>query len=147
LSKKSQTDFDKDGFPYWLEVNMYNTSPLINNRGGDADDDGIPIEWEYKWGYRLGYDHHHDTYAHYWEYDPFIYNDFKAIDPDDDSINNYEEYLTSQYNSDPTRKDIFVELDQMQAGSNGEIESILPERSKELIYKALIVKILFISWL
>jgi hypothetical protein len=48
LSKKSQTDFDKDGFPYWLEVNMYNTSPLINNRGGDADDDGIPIEWAEK---------------------------------------------------------------------------------------------------
>ena len=53
----SQNDFDGDGFPYWLEVNMYNTSPLINNRGEDADGDGIPIEWEYTiWinVYRMG---------------------------------------------------------------------------------------------
>ena len=33
----SQNDFDGDGLPYWLEINMYNTSPLINNRGEDAD--------------------------------------------------------------------------------------------------------------
>src|SRR4030043_423345 len=33
----AQNDFDGDGFPYWMETNMYNTSPLIDNRGDDAD--------------------------------------------------------------------------------------------------------------
>ena len=46
----SQNDFDGDGFPYWLETNMYNTSPLVSNLGEDADQDGIPIEWEHIFG-------------------------------------------------------------------------------------------------
>ncbi|MCJ7571449.1 MAG: hypothetical protein MUO82_06190, partial [Candidatus Thermoplasmatota archaeon] len=131
-----QNDIDGDGIPYWTETEIFKTDPNVDDRGRDDDADGIPIEWEFKWGHRLGYDHHQGTYVLYWEYDPFVYNDFKAIDLDGDSINNYEEYLTSQYGSDPNRKDIFVELDQMQAEPNGEIASILPEGSKELIYKA-----------
>jgi hypothetical protein len=71
-----------------------------------------------------------------WEYDPFVYNNHKELDPDADSLTNYEEYLVSEWYSDPFRKDIYVELDQMEAGPNGEPESIFPEGAKELIKKA-----------
>jgi len=58
------------------------------------------------------------------------------MDPDNDGLSNVEEYLTSQWGSDPFRRDIFVELDQMEAGPNGEPASLLPELSKELIRDA-----------
>jgi hypothetical protein len=131
-----QNDLDGDGLPYWTETEVFETNPAVDDRGRDDDCDGVPIEWEYKWGHRVGYDHHNETYIFYWAYHPFEYNDHKNIDLDGDSINNYEEYLTSRWGSDPHRKDIFVELDQMQAGPNGEIASILPNGSKELLYKA-----------
>ncbi len=131
-----QNDIDNDGIPYWTETEIFNTDPNIDDRGRDDDEDDIPIEWEFKWGHRMGYDYHHDTYVFYWDYNPFEYNDHKNIDSDFDSINNYEEYLTSQYGSDPYRKDLFIELDQMQAGLNNEIASILPDGAKELMYKA-----------
>jgi hypothetical protein len=51
-------------------------------------------------------------------------------------LNNIEEYRTSQWGSDPFCKDLFVELDQMKAGPNGEQPCVLPEGSKELIRDA-----------
>ena len=96
-----QNDIDGDCFPYWAETEIFKTDPNVDDRGRDDDGDGIPIEWEFKWGLQIREDHHHDTYVFYWEYDPFIYNNHTAIDPDGDSINNYEEYLTSRYGSDP----------------------------------------------
>jgi hypothetical protein len=131
-----QNDIDGDGLPFWIETEIFKTDPNVDDRGRDDDEDNIPIEWEYKWGLRSRYEHHHNQIVFYWEYDPFEYNDYKNIDPDGDSINNYEEYLTRRYNSDPFRKDIFVELDQMNGGVNGEIVSVLPDGAKELIYKA-----------
>ncbi|PNX53712.1 MAG: hypothetical protein BV458_02870 [Thermoplasmata archaeon M9B2D] len=126
----TQNDFDGDGFPYWLETNMYNTSPLIDNRGEDADNDGIPIEWEYtfgltyfEWGHNSGY---------YMEYDPFTWENHSIIDEDDDGLNNIEEYKTWQWGSDPFRKDIFLEIDQMDKGPNGE-GSFVPVESFDLI--------------
>jgi len=113
-----QNDFDGDGIPYWTEVNTYSTDPEVENFD-DPDEDGIPIAWEWKWNY-----------------DPFVWEDHEKIDPDDDSINNLEEYLTSEQFSDPFRKDLFVELDQMDAGPNGEEASLLPDGAKELLYTA-----------
>ena len=110
-------DFDGDNIPYWTEVNVYSTAPEIKNTD-DYDEDGIPIDWEWKW-----------------EYDPFVYDDHKKIDPENDGIDNVEEYLTSQWDSDPFRKDLFVELDQMEESPSGE-KSLLPEGSKELLYTA-----------
>jgi hypothetical protein len=114
----SQNDFDGDGLPYWLEVNMYNTSPLINNRGEDADNDGIPIEWEYtfgltyiEWGHEEGY---------YFIYDPFHWENYTALDEDEDGLNDIEEYKAWQWGSDPFRQDMFIEIDQMAKGPNGE---------------------------
>jgi len=118
----TQTDYDGDGLPYWLEVNMYNTSPLINNRGEDTDNDGVPIEWEHtfglyyiEWGHNQGY---------YMEYDPNVWENQTALDPDDDGLNNIEEYKTWQWGSDPFRQDIFIEMDQMEKGPKGQGSSV-----------------------
>jgi hypothetical protein len=112
-----QNDFDDDGIPYWTEVNTYGTDPEVEN-SGDPDEDGIPVAWEWKWNY-----------------DPFAWEDHENIDPEKDSINNFEEYLTSEQFSDPFRKDLFVELDQMEESPEGE-KSLLPEGAKELLYTA-----------
>ena len=112
-----QNDFDDDGIPYWTEVNTYGTDPEVEN-SGDPDEDGVPVAWEWKWNY-----------------DPFAWEDHEQIDPEKDSINNLEEYLTSEQFSDPFRKDLFVELDQMEESPEGE-KSLLPEGAKELLYTA-----------
>jgi len=114
----TQTDYDGDGLPYWMEVNVYGTDPTVDDRGRDDDNDGVPIEWEWKWGY-----------------DPFKWDDHEKLDPDGDSLNNTEEFLTSEWFSDPFRKDIFVEMDIMGDGPNGE-KTYFPENSKELITTA-----------
>jgi hypothetical protein len=113
-----QNDYDGDGIPYWMEVNSYGTDPQVDNSGEDNDNDDIPIEWEWKW-----------------DYNPLIAENHKNLDPEEDSINNYEEYLTCELDSDPYRKDLFVELDQMKESPQGE-KSIFPDESKELLYTA-----------
>ena len=131
-----QNDYDEDGIPYWTEVNVYETDPEIDNRGEDADEDGVPIEWEHKWGHFMYESWRDDFIEHFWFYDPFTWEGHKNLDPDNDGLSNYEEYLTSQWGSDPFRKDLFVEMDQMKAGPNGEPASIFPENSKELLRTA-----------
>ena len=131
-----QNDYDGDGIPYWTEINVFHTDPKIDNSGEDADEDGIPIGWEWKWGYFLNIDWENFTLKHDWKYDPFIWNDHKNIDDDEDGLDNVEEYLTSQWGSDPFCKDLFIELDQMEAGPNGEPSSLLPKGSKELLQTA-----------
>ncbi len=112
-----QNDYDGDGIPYWTETYYYYTNPSEKEEN-DMDDDGVPLAWEYRWGYS-----------------PFVYDDHHQLDPDGDSINNYEEYLTSQWLSDPFRKDVFVELDMMEDGPNGE-KVYFPEHSEELLNTA-----------
>ena len=113
-----QNDYDNDKLPYWTEVNVLATDPENDDTGSDTDEDDIPIEWEYKWGY-----------------DPFSWDNHVDIDPDDDGIENIEEYWMSEYGSDPYRPDIFVELDQMEASPTG-YDSLFPEGSKELLKTA-----------
>jgi hypothetical protein len=114
----SQNDFDGDGLSYWLEVNMYNTSPLINNRGEDTDNDGVPIEWEHTFG--LGYSEWGHNQGYYMVYDPFKWENQSTLDPDKDGLDNIEEFKTWQWGSDPFRQDIFIEIDQMVLGPNSE---------------------------
>ncbi|MDG6228767.1 MAG: hypothetical protein QCH96_02245 [Candidatus Thermoplasmatota archaeon] len=130
-----QNDFDGDGIPYWTEVNVFGTDPTIDDRGRDDDGDGVPIEWEWKWGHSFSWDYQIFDYQHIWRYDPFIWEDHKNLDPDNDGLSNYEEYLTWQWGSDPFRKDLFVEMDQMAPGPNGETTDF-PEESKELLRTA-----------
>jgi hypothetical protein len=110
-----QNDYDSDGLAYWLETNVYGTDPEINNKGDDADFDGIPIEWEHRFGFN-----------------PFIWDDHENFDPDDDSLNNTEEFLTSVYGSDPYRRDIFLELDFMDGGPDN-INNSVSNRAYELV--------------
>ena len=98
-----QNDFDSDNIPYWTEIYNYGTDPTFDNRGQDYNSDGIPIQWDWKWGF-----------------DPFSNDNHSKQDFDNDSISNFEEYLTKDFNSDPFRKDIFLEIDYMQE-ANGEI--------------------------
>ena len=113
-----QNDYDGDGIPYWTEVNEYGTNPEVDDTGRDDDNDDVPIEWEYKW-----------------DYNPFVFNNHGSLDPDDDGLDNFEEYLTSDLGSDPFRRDILLELDQMEIGPNGEGSSI-PELTKDLLIDA-----------
>lgn len=132
-----QNDYDNDGITYWTEINKFNTDPTIDDTGRDDDNDGIPIEWENKWGHEFYWEYDPQTHNyqldHHWIYHPFEWNDHRELDPDNDALNNFEEYLTSQWGSDPFRKDLFVELDQMDSGSLLKKQSALPEGSKDLI--------------
>jgi hypothetical protein len=110
-----QNDYDDDGIPYWIETNVYGTDPEIDNKGEDADLDGIPIEWEHRYGY-----------------DPFIWDDHEKYDPDVDSLNNTEEFLTFNLGSDPYRQDIFLELDFMDGGPEN-INNSISNRAYELL--------------
>jgi hypothetical protein len=114
----TQNDYDGDHIPYWIEVNTLGTDPTVDDSALDPDNDSIPTYWEYKWGYQ-----------------PLTWDDFENIDPDNDSINNIEEFLTSQWFSDPYRKDVFVEMDIMGDGPNGE-KTYFPENSLELAQTA-----------
>ncbi len=131
-----QNDFDGDGIPYWTEVTIFNTDPTVDNTGEDNDNDGVPIEWEWKWGYFMRMEHHSQNVTHGWRYHPLTFEEHHDIDDDEDGLNNIEEYRTSQWGSDPFRKDLFVELDQMAAGPNGEDASVFPDGAKELLRTA-----------
>ncbi len=114
-----QIDNDGDGIPQWIEENIYHTSPAVNDAYIDPDNDNIPLWWEWKWGYN-----------------PFVYDDHDTLDPDNDGIENIEEFITNEWvYSDPFRKDLFVEMDLMEEGPNGE-QTVFPYGSVELLRDA-----------
>ena len=131
----SQNDTDGDGIPYWTEYYIYETDPKVDNSGMDDDVDGVPIEWEHKWGHYFRWNWHNQTYRHHWIYDPFEWDDHENLDPDEDGLQNIEEYLTSQWGSDPFRQDIFLEVDQMKISEDGR-GGFIPDLSKELLRDA-----------
>jgi len=110
-----QNDFDNDNLPYWIETYVYGSDPTINNTGEDNDSDGVPIEWEHRWGFN----------PNFWE-------DHENYDPDEDSINNIEEFLSSNFYSDPYRRDIFLEIDFMEDTPKGK-SSIISKNAEELL--------------
>jgi hypothetical protein len=131
----SQTDPDGDGIPYWTEVNVFGTDPEVDNTGEDGDFDGCPIEWEHKWGHQMWVDDDTNTTYHWWIYNPIEADPHETLDPDRDGLDNVEEYLTSQWNSDPFRKDLFIELDQMEEDPDG-LMVRFTKNSKELLTTA-----------
>jgi hypothetical protein len=66
----TQNDEDGDGIPTWTEKYIYHTDPNINNTGWDNDSDGVPIEWEWKWGNSIYFHYGHHQWEYYWFYDP-----------------------------------------------------------------------------
>jgi len=131
-----QNDFDGDGIPYWTEVNVFHTDPTVNNTGEDTDGDGVPIEWEFKWGFSQRHHWGNESSEYVWLYDPNTWEDHAHLDDDNDGLTNVEEYLTSQWGSDPFHRDLFIEMDQMAGGPNGEPASIFPDNAKELLRTA-----------
>jgi len=91
-----QTSSDMDTIPFWVEKNILNTDPRVDDSKLDPDKDGIPTEWEWKWGY-----------------DPFTWDNHTFLDPDRDGIQNVEEYYIAEWLSDPYHQDIYLEVDYM----------------------------------
>ena len=111
-----QSDFDHDGIPYWMEVNVYGTDPQRDDSLKDPDNDGIPTSWEWKWGY-----------------DPLVYDDHEILDPDVDGIENIEEYQMEKFLSDPFQPDIYIETDGMQKKGFFDLEHVFWEESQQMI--------------
>jgi hypothetical protein len=89
-----QNDYDNDTLPYWVETNIYGTDPTNDDTGSDTDSDGIPIEWEHRFGYN-----------------PLIWDNHRMMDTDQDSLNNIEEFQTYDFGSDPYNRNIIFHFD------------------------------------
>lgn len=114
----SFNDYDYDGIPYDMEVNSYNTDPEVDDSETDFDNDNVSTYWEFRYGY-----------------DPKSYDSHDTLDPEVDGITNLNEFRTYQWYSDPFTRDLFVELDQMEEGPNGEL-CVFPKDAKEMLYTA-----------
>ncbi len=111
-----QADYDHDGIPYWIEKNILGTDPTIDDGMFDPDHDGIPTEWEWRYGY-----------------DPFTYNDHENLDPDIDGIENIEEYQMRKYFSNPFQPDIYIETDGMEKKGIIELSHVFYKESQQMI--------------
>ncbi len=130
-----QEDYDGDHIPYWAEVNVFGTDPFTNDGEIDHDGDGVSSYWEWKWGHTFKYDHKEGRYIDEWFYHPKRPENHSLLDPDNDGLNNIEECLLSPFGTDPFRKDIFLEIDQMEK-EKGSGEAILPPLTKCLLEEA-----------
>ncbi|UCH72020.1 MAG: hypothetical protein JSW62_00265 [Thermoplasmatales archaeon] len=95
-----QTDYDHDGIPFWTEVNILGTDPIVDDSKLDPDMDGIPTSWEWKW-----------------DYDPMDWDNHVYLDPDIDGIENIEEYQMRKWVEDPYHQDVYIEVDGMASGN------------------------------
>jgi len=115
-----QADFDHDGIPYWTEVNVLGTDPTVDDSALDPDGDGIPTNWEWRWGY-----------------DPFTWDDHRNLDPDVDGLENTEEYQMRKYFADPFQPDIYLETDGMnkKKGLKGffDIEHVFWKEAQQML--------------
>lgn len=92
----TQTTPDEDNIPFWTEVNVLKTDPLKDDGKLDPDGDGIPTEWEWRWGY-----------------DPMTWDNHSELDPDLDGLQNDEEYFMEEWLANPYHQDIYIEVDNM----------------------------------
>lgn len=108
-------DYDGDGLTYQEETNVYGTDPTVDNTGMDTDGDGVPIEWEDRWGY-----------------DPFEANSHATLDPDRDGLQNTEECIMKEWLADPFRQDIYLENDYVAAGDG--VTPVMPVEALQMQY-------------
>jgi hypothetical protein len=92
----TQTSDDGDIIPWWVETNILGTDPECDDSHLDPDNDGIPTEWEWKWGY-----------------DPLKPDNHTTLDPDHDGLQNTEEYFMEKWLADPYHMEIYLEVDYM----------------------------------
>lgn len=84
--------------PNLRDISIYTLQIQDNPIDNDTDNDGVPDWWETKYGYN-----------------PLIYDTHDSLDPDQDGLSNSEEYRTAEWGSSPFSKDLFVEIDVMDA--------------------------------
>ena len=115
-----QLDYDGDGIPYWTEINVLDTDPNFDDSKMDPDMDNVSTSWEWKWNY-----------------DPFTWEDHSFLDPDNDGLENTEEYFMEKWLANPFSKDIYVEVDFMKKGPGlFGYEHILPKESQWIVMDA-----------
>lgn len=117
-----ESDYDHDYVPYWMEVNVYDTDPTDNDGYDDPDNDGIPTWWEWKYGY-----------------DPLTWDNHNELDPDIDGVENTEEYMLSDFLSDPYFPDVYIEVDFMEKNPNKlfDFEHVIYEESQQMVIEKL----------
>lgn len=109
-----QPDFDNDYIPYWMEVNILGTDPTVDDSKLDPDGDGIPLVWEWKWGY-----------------DPFTWDAHQSLDPDMDSITNIREYQLENIFANPFIENLYIEVDYMEKGGRKDPPHVFYEETKQ----------------
>ena len=114
----TQNDYDQDHIPYFMETSVFGSDPMIKDAQLDVDEDGIPLWYEWKYGY-----------------DPLTPENHDIEDVDNDGLPTINEYQTSQWFSDPYTRDLFIELDQMCEGPTCNA-SRFPDGAKEMLYTA-----------
>lgn len=92
-----QIESDGDGIPYWTEINILGTDPMVDDSKLDPDNDSIPTSWEWRWGY-----------------DPFVWDNHSFLDIDVDGLDNTEEYYMEKWLANPFYKEIYIEVDFME---------------------------------
>jgi hypothetical protein len=109
-----QTTNTYDEVPYQAKVSVYHINGTGDYSTYDPNNDGIPLPWDFKWGY-----------------DPFAYDNHSKLDPDKDGLTNYEEYLMENLFADPFHQDIYIESDGMQRGGLFDPPHILWEETAQ----------------
>jgi len=116
ISEKERWWEESDRLTTWETEYIYGLDGSKNYGDMDFNGDGIPMEWEDKYGF-----------------DPFGDPSVAEEDPDKDGLTNLEEYKTSQWLSDPFCQDIFIEVDGMQAKNAWGKPYVFPEQSQQLM--------------
>jgi len=111
-----QTSYCDDIVPYWYIVNVYHLNGTFDCTNYDPNGDGIPLPWDFKWGY-----------------DPFAHDNHSLADPDHDGLTNLEEYQMQKYYADPFHQDIYIEADGMQKHGFFDWPHVLWNESKEIV--------------
>ena len=105
----------EDRLTYWDKL-AYGLNASREYGDVDLDGDGIPCDWEDKYGYN-----------------PVVAEDHASLDPDNDGLDNVEEWKTSEWHSDPFAQDVFVEVDGMKAKHPWQDDYMLPRESQYMI--------------
>ena len=111
-----QTGYNYDEIPYWTKVNVYHLNGSTDYSNYDPNGDGIPLPWDFKWGY-----------------DPFAYDNHSMADPDRDGLTNLEEYQMQKYYADPFHQDIYIESDGMQRGGFFDPPHVFWNESQQIV--------------
>lgn len=111
-----QDCYSHDYLPYWMKVNVYNLDPTMDYSTIDPNHDGIPLPWDWKWGF-----------------DPFAYDNHAQWDPDCDGLTNLQEYQEAKWFADPFQPDIYIEADGMQKKGLIDVQHVFFKEGQQML--------------